>query len=83
MKYNAILIIATIGAALTTDSGRNLSIIIIPLLIHLILRFQEINFKNIILKKVAIISVVLSNIFIGVRFVHGLEHERLANHGIT
>lgn len=71
VKYNAILIIATVGAALTTDSGRNFSIIIIPLLIHLILRFQEINFKDIIFKKVAIISIVMSNILVGVRFVHG------------
>ena len=71
IKYSAIVLIATIGAALTTDSSRNFSIILVPLLIHLIIELKEYDFKNILYKKSLILSIVLSNILIGVRFVHG------------
>lgn len=69
--YIASVLIGTIGAAITTDSTRIFSIIIVPLIVHLIIEFKNYNFYNLIYKKLVILFAVFSNLLIGEKFVHG------------
>ena len=71
IKYTASILFATIGAAITTDSTRIFSIILIPLIIHLLLEFRDHEFSNNLNKKIILVSVIISNLLIGERFVHG------------
>ena len=71
INYIGCIFIATIGAAITTDSTRNFSIIIIPLLLHLIMEFKQYKFKNIQYKNYLLFAAFISNLMIGVHFVHG------------
>ncbi len=71
LRYTVSILLGTIGAAITTDSTRIFSIILIPLIIHLIIEFKNYEFADIIYKKIIILLTVSSNIFIGEKFVHG------------
>ncbi len=71
LKYASCILFATIGAAITTDSSRIFSIILVPLIIHIILEFKKYKFENILYQKIVILLVITSNFLIGERYVHG------------
>ena len=71
LKYTACILFGTIGAAITTDSSRIFSIILVPLIIHLILQFKEYEFENNFYEKIIIFVTITSNFLIGERYVHG------------
>ena len=71
IKYIVSILFATIGAAITTDSTRIFSIILVPLIIHLLIEFRNYDFSNYLYQKLILFFVVLSNFAIGERFVHG------------
>lgn len=71
INYIGSIFVATIGAAITTDSSRNFSIIIVPLLLHLIVEFKKYRFDNIKFKSYLLTSAFISNFIIGIHFVHG------------
>lgn len=71
LKYSSSILFATIGAAITTDSSRIFSIILVPLLIHLILEFMKSDFEKMSYQKIIVFFVIVSNLIIGERYVHG------------
>jgi hypothetical protein len=71
INYIGSLVIATIGAAITTDSTRNFSILVVPLLLHLIMEFKQYRFENIQYKNYLLFTAFISNLIVGVHFVHG------------
>ena len=65
IKYVVSILFATIGAAITTDSTRIFSIILVPLIIYLLIEFRNYDFSNYLYQKLILFFVVLSNFAVG------------------